>query len=126
VRGSASSRNEHERESAGLGDSVFVGSRERGRLARSGGAGCTLGGAQGCDKRPEVKSREYWWNGISDCGGSMGSGAKGRVPHVMSRSSIYTRCEIAVNSIDGFVTAISGWCDTNRCGCFSRPDVSAR
>lgn len=63
MRESASSRNEHERESTSLGDSVSVGSRGGGRLPRSGGTNA-LGGDEGSDKRPEVKSREYWWNGM--------------------------------------------------------------
>lgn len=72
MRESTSSRNEHER-SAGLGVSVSVGSRGGGRLPRSGRADA-LGGAEGSDKRPEVKSREYWWNGMSTSEESVGSG----------------------------------------------------
>ena len=63
MKESASSRNEHERESASLGDSLSVGSRGGGRLLRSSRAD-VLGGGEGSDKRPEVKSREYWWNGM--------------------------------------------------------------
>lgn len=63
ARESASSRNEQERESTGLNDSVAISSR-KGRFPRWGGSEI-LGGDEGSDKRPEVKSREYWWNGMS-------------------------------------------------------------
>ena len=75
ARTSASSRNEHERESAGLGDSVSIGSREGRRLPRSGGTDAS-GGGEGSDKRPEVKSREYWWNGMSVSEENTGSGVQ--------------------------------------------------
>lgn len=65
VRESTSSRNEHEREWDG---SVSVGLRGGGRLPRSGGTDSASGETEGSDKRPEVKRREYWWNGMSVAG----------------------------------------------------------
>jgi hypothetical protein len=63
VKGSASSRNEQGRGSTGL--------RKRVRLRRRGMAD-VVGGGEDSDKRPEVKSREYWWNGISEDEGMVG------------------------------------------------------
>lgn len=48
------------RESAGSGDSGWVELRNRVRPLLIRGPG-TLGGGEGSDKRPEVKSLEYWW-----------------------------------------------------------------
>ena len=46
------------------GRSRSVDSRKAGRLSRRGVAD-TLGCGEGAERRPEVKSREYWWNDIS-------------------------------------------------------------
>lgn len=52
------------RESTGLSDFAAVSSRNGGRLLRGDGSEDMLGGEEGSDKRPEVKSREYSWKGM--------------------------------------------------------------
>ena len=44
---------------------MSVVSRGGGRLPSRPGGTDASGGTEGSDKRPEVKSREYWWNGMS-------------------------------------------------------------
>jgi hypothetical protein len=73
VRESTSSRKEKVRESTGLGASGSVGMRRRVRVRRLGVEGTLVGESDSdSDKRPEVKRREYWWNGISAFGESVG------------------------------------------------------
>jgi len=86
---SASSRNDQVRASAGLGEPGSAGSRKRVPPA--------LGEGEGSDRRPEVKSREYSWNGIWErvWGGVGGRGTRG--------SGIYTSVKwdaTASDSID--------------------------
>jgi len=91
VNESESSRNEQGRWSVGFGDSGSVGLRERVCLRGCGWPYALLDSSDS-DKRPEVKRREYWWNGISAyVGAGYGGGAGGGETH--GRSSLNTKAK---------------------------------